>query len=552
MLIYTKINHFLLFFLLFFIIRDYLEIITMSSSRCTIKIVDVNNKVSVIKGEEFTTDTGRRYIAAADGSFYLITAFDRNGIPLHLHNMGTQADITQRMSRSSNKKSQKLTGEYLIQQTKDYFGEVDEKKATEILFSFCNTISHYNANGEPVYRCQEDINKILNGKNDDAINYYAHKDVYNHITMRKQQTRNTRNARRISNQVTSDPWQQYVGPRRYNEQYEPDQGSSEQLLQYNEQPGVNPGSILREKESNKRRRQDDSSIDIFMKNALENQQLEFDERIKAEKKLFEQALENQDTEHAARLKAIIEQVEAAKKQQGINEPNDKRFTTPLNQEKIQAEREIKEAKEREKKAIAQAKPSGFNAEGIRLGFGPELGDDIEKNPNRKVLIIEEIKKSLKKTLKPPPARPPPDPEDEVRQKANERLKRQALNALTDNERVVGVQESNMRPGPKPQKDWFVMEDPRGGSKVGYNTKTYGRKIINKSKLLFIDLLNDPNSKYVIYMNTLYLRINNDLLSVNKLYQFINSKDVVKSKDVKVKKEVKSKDVKVKKEVKSKK
>jgi len=49
MLIYTKINHFLLFFLLFFIIRDYLEIIT--TSRCTIKIMDVNNKVSVIKGK---------------------------------------------------------------------------------------------------------------------------------------------------------------------------------------------------------------------------------------------------------------------------------------------------------------------------------------------------------------------------------------------------------------------------------------------------------------------------------------------------------------------
>ena len=62
----------------------------------------------------------------------------------------------------------------------------------------------------------------------------------------------------------------------------------------------------------------------------------------------------------------------------------------------------------------------------------------------------------------------------------------------------------------------------------------GGKIKNKSKLLFRDLLNDPNSKYVKYMNTLYLKINNQLLSVNKLYEFINSKDV------RVKKEVKSK------------
>jgi hypothetical protein len=71
----------------------------------------------------------------------------------------------------------------------------------------------------------------------------------------------------------------------------------------------------------------------------------------------------------------------------------------------------------------------------------------------------------------------------------------------------------------------------------YRNVTYmggGGKIKNKSKLLFRDLLNDPNSKYVKYMNTLYLKINNQLLSVNKLYEFINSKDV------RVKKEVKSK------------
>jgi hypothetical protein len=62
----------------------------------------------------------------------------------------------------------------------------------------------------------------------------------------------------------------------------------------------------------------------------------------------------------------------------------------------------------------------------------------------------------------------------------------------------------------------------------------GGKIKNKSKLLFKDLLNDPDSKYVKYMNTLYLKINNQLLSVDKLYEFINSKDI------RVKKEVKSK------------
>jgi len=63
----------------------------------------------------------------------------------------------------------------------------------------------------------------------------------------------------------------------------------------------------------------------------------------------------------------------------------------------------------------------------------------------------------------------------------------------------------------------------------------GGKIKNKSKLLFRDLLNDPNSKYVKYMNTLYLKINNQLLSVNKLYEFINSKDVRVKKEVKAKK-----------------
>jgi hypothetical protein len=53
----------------------------------------------------------------------------------------------------------------------------------------------------------------------------------------------------------------------------------------------------------------------------------------------------------------------------------------------------------------------------------------------------------------------------------------------------------------------------------------GGKIKNKSKLLFKDLLNNPNSKYIKYMNNLYLNINNQLLSVDKLYEFINSKDV---------------------------
>jgi hypothetical protein len=66
-------------------------------------------------------------------------------------------------------------------------------------------------------------------------------------------------------------------------------------------------------------------------------------------------------------------------------------------------------------------------------------------------------------------------------------------------------------------------------------QTGGGKIKNKSKLLFRDLLNDPNSKYVKYMNTLYLKINNQLLSVNKLYEFINSKDVRVKKEVKAKK-----------------
>jgi hypothetical protein len=67
-----------------------------------------------------------------------------------------------------------------------------------------------------------------------------------------------------------------------------------------------------------------------------------------------------------------------------------------------------------------------------------------------------------------------------------------------------------------------------------NIMVGGGKIKNKSKLLFRDLLNDPNSKYIKYMNTLYLKINNQLLSVNKLYEFINSKDV-RVKEVKSKK-----------------
>jgi len=77
----------------------------------------------------------------------------------------------------------------------------------------------------------------------------------------------------------------------------------------------------------------------------------------------------------------------------------------------------------------------------------------------------------------------------------------------------------------------------GGKKTPPRNLSEKRKMhkqINKSKLLFRDLLNDPNSKYVKYMNTLYLKINDTLLSVNKLHEFINSKNV------RVKKEVKSK------------
>lgn len=44
--------------------------------------------------------------------------------------MGTQADITQRMSRSSNKISQNLTGEGLIKQP-DYVGLDDGERATD-------------------------------------------------------------------------------------------------------------------------------------------------------------------------------------------------------------------------------------------------------------------------------------------------------------------------------------------------------------------------------------------------------------------------------------
>ena len=79
----------------------------------------------------------------------------------------------------------------------------------------------------------------------------------------------------------------------------------------------------------------------------------------------------------------------------------------------------------------------------------------------------------------------------------------------------------------------MLQTPRY-TDVVYMGGKMGGKIKNKSKLLFKNLLNDPNSKYVKYMNTLYLKINNQLLSVNKLYEFINSKDV------RVKKEVKSK------------
>jgi len=44
--------------------------------------------------------------------------------------MGTLADITQRMSRSSNKISQNLTGEGLIKQP-DYVGLDDGERATD-------------------------------------------------------------------------------------------------------------------------------------------------------------------------------------------------------------------------------------------------------------------------------------------------------------------------------------------------------------------------------------------------------------------------------------
>ena len=78
----------------------------------------------------------------------------------------------------------------------------------------------------------------------------------------------------------------------------------------------------------------------------------------------------------------------------------------------------------------------------------------------------------------------------------------------------------------------------GGKKTPPRNSNEKRKMheqIIKSKLLFRDLLNDPDSKYVKYMNTLYIKINDTLLSVNKLYEFINSEDVRVKNKVKSKK-----------------